>query len=301
MENFQNYLDPRVLNKVARLELRARLIVEGFIAGLHKSPYRGVSVEFAAHREYTPGDDLRHLDWKIFGRSDRLYIKEYEQETNLYCHIMLDTSESMDYASGEISKFEYGRSLAAALAYLVVQQQDAVALELFDREIYKAIPPSSNPAHLNAIFKELSEVKPTRKTDVKAISMDMTERVRKRGLVIIISDLFDDPNAILKGLQRLRFKGQEIIIFHLLDEAEMSFPFDWMTRFIGLEEYPDVVTDPRHLRREYINIVQNFITTLRRGCLKERIDYVQISTDQMLDVALSAYLATRLATHKAKK
>jgi uncharacterized protein (DUF58 family) len=301
MENFQNYLDPRVLNKVARLELRARLIVEGFIAGLHKSPYRGVSVEFAAHREYTPGDDLRHLDWKIFGRSDRLYIKEYEQETNLYCHIMLDTSESMDYASGEISKFEYGRSLAAALAYLVVQQQDAVGLELFDRQIHKTVPPSSNSAHLNAIFKELSEVKPTRKTDVKAISMDMTERVRKRGLVIIISDLFDDPNAILKGLQRLRFKGQEIILFHLLDEAEMSFPFDWMTRFIGLEEYPDVITDPRHLRREYINIVQNFITVLRRGCLKERIDYVQITTDQMMDVALSAYLATRLATHKVRK
>ena len=298
MEDYRSYLDPQVLNKITRLDLKARLIVEGFIAGLHKSPYRGVSVEFAAHREYVSGDDLRRLDWKLFGRSDRLYVKEYEQETNLYCYILLDTSESMDYASGEISKLEYSRYIAASLAYLITQQQDAVGLVLFDREITKVIPPHSNVTHLNSILKELSEVKATKKTDVKAISLDMAERLEKRGLVIIISDLFDNPMSILKGLQRLRHKGQEIIIFNILDETEASFPFDRMTRFLGMEEYPDITADPRSLRRDYLDVLQNFTTTLRRGCLKERIDFTQITTDQLLNVALSAYLSTRLATHK---
>ncbi len=301
MEDYRKYLDPRVLNKITRLDLKARLVVEGFIAGLHKSPYRGVSVEFAAYREYVPGDDIRRLDWKLFGRSDRLYVKEYEQETNLNCYILLDTSESMDYGSAEISKLEYSRYIAASLGYLMTQQQDAVGLGLFDRTLNKIIPPRSNPAHLNAIMKELSEAKATRKTDVKAISLDMAERLEKRGLVIIISDLFDNPVSILKGLQRLRHKGQEIIIFHILDETEVSFPFDRMTRFLGMEEYPDIITDPRSLRREYLDVVNNFVTTLRRGCLKERIDYVQITTDQSLDVALSAYLSTRLSTHKEKR
>lgn len=298
MEDYQKYLDPRVLNKISRLDLKARLIVEGYIAGLHKSPYRGVSVEFATHREYVPGDDLRHLDWKIFGRSDRLYIKEYEQETNLNCYLLLDVSESMAYRSGEMSKFDYGSAIAASLAYLMVQQQDAVGLVLFDREVRKVIPPRSNQVHLNAILKEISEAQPTRQTDIKAISLNMADRIEKRGLLIIISDLFDNPLNILKGLQRLRHRGQEIIIFNILDEAELEFPFSRMTQFDGLEEYQDIITDPRPLRRDYLSALNNFTTILRRNCLKERIDYTQISTGQNLDVALTAYLATRLATHK---
>lgn len=298
MSDYQKYLDPQVLNKISRLDLKARLIVEGYIAGLHKSPYRGFSVEFAAHREYVPGDDVRHLDWKVFGRTDRLYIKEYEQETNLKCYILIDTSESMGYQSGLVSKLEYAKYVAAALAYLIIQQQDAVGLVCFDREIYKFIPPSGNPAHLNAILQELAVLAPTRQTDVKAISLDMAERIEKRGLVIIISDLFDNPYNILKGLQRMRHKGQEIIVFNILDEYEVRFPFNRMMRFDGLEEYPHLITDPRPLRRDYLEALSRFVTVIRRGCLKERIDYLQISTDQMLDVALSAYLATRLSTHK---
>lgn len=298
MEEYQKYLDPRALNKISRLELKARLIVEGFITGLHKSPYRGFTVEFAAHREYVPGDDLRHLDWKVYGRSDRLYIKEYEEETNLACYLLVDTSESMAYRSGEVSKLEYGIYIAAALAYLLIQQQDAVGLVLFDRTVNKVIPPSANPGQINIILKELSQVKPTQKTDIKAISLDMAERIEKRGLVIILSDLFDSPTNILKGLQRIRSSGQEIIVFNILDEYEVKFPFDRMTKFEGLEEYSPLVVDPRALRRAYLNTLNQFVTILRRGCLKERIDYKQITTDQTLDVALGTYLATRLATHK---
>ncbi|MEK7449596.1 MAG: DUF58 domain-containing protein [Planctomycetota bacterium] len=298
MEDYQKYLDPRVLNKIARLDLKARLIVEGYLTGLHKSPYRGVSVEFASHRNYTPGDDLRYLDWKIFGRSDRLYIKEYEQETNLNCYLLLDVSESMAYQSTGISKFEYGSYIAASLAYLMIQQQDAVGLVLFDREVLKVIPPAGSQLHLNAILKEISQATPTRPTDIKAISLNMAERIEKRGLVIIISDLFDNPLNILKGLQRLRHKGQEIIVFNIMDEAEIKFPFNRMTYFEGMEESGNLIADPRPLRREYLNALNNFTTLLRRNCLKERIDYVQISTDQNLDVALTAYLSTRLATHK---
>lgn len=298
MEDYQKYLDPRVLNKIARLDLKARLIVEGYLTGLHKSPYRGVSVEFASHRNYTPGDDLRYLDWKIFGRSDRLYIKEYEQETNLNCYLLLDVSESMAYQSTGISKFEYGSYIAASLAYLMIQQQDAVGLVLFDREVLKVIHPAGSQLHLNAILKEISQATPTRPTDIKAISLNMAERIEKRGLVIIISDLFDNPLNILKGLQRLRHKGQEIIVFNIMDEAEIKFPFNRMTYFEGMEESGNLIADPRPLRREYLNALNNFTTLLRRNCLKERIDYVQISTDQNLDVALTAYLSTRLATHK---
>jgi uncharacterized protein (DUF58 family) len=295
MEDYKKYLDPRVLNKISKLDIKARLIVEGFIAGLHKSPYSGVSVEFATHREYVPGDDLRRLDWKLFGRSDRLYLKQYEQETNLSCHIIFDTSESMSYGSGEVSKVEYGRYIAASLAYLITQQQDAVGLVLFDQHVTKFIPPHSNPAHLNAIIKELSEAQLTNKTDIKTILTDVAERIENKGLVIIISDLFDNPESILKGLQRLRHKGQDIIIFNILDEAEVSFPFDRITKFIGLEKYPEILTDPRALRKGYLDAVNNFVSTLRHGCQKERIDYVQITTDQMLDVALSAYLSNRLS------
>lgn len=298
MEDYQKYLDPLVLNKISRLELKARLIVEGFITGLHRSPYRGFTAEFASHREYVPGDDLRHLDWKVYGRSDRLYIKEYEEETNLACYILVDTSESMTYRSGEVSKLEYSIHIAAALTYLLIQQQDAVGLVLFDRTVNKVIPPSSNPGHLNIILKELSQVKPTQKTDIKAISLDMAERIEKRGLVIVLSDLFDNPVNILKGLQRMRSSGQEIIIFNILDEFEVKFPFNRMTKFEGLEAYPHLVADPRALRKAYLDALNQFVTILRRGCLKERIDYKQITTDQTLDVALGTYLATRLATHK---
>lgn len=293
MEDYRRYLNPQVLNKISRLDLKARLVVEGYIAGLHRSPYRGVSQEFAAHREYVPGDDLRHLDWKVFGRSDRLYVKQYEQETNLICYLLLDVSESMSYGSTAVNKLEYSRYLAAALSFLMVQQQDAVGLVLFDRQVRKTIPPRSSTPHLNLILKELSEVQPTLKTDFKAISDDVTSHLAQKGLVIVISDLFDQPERILSGLERIRAKGQEVIVFNILDEYEVKFPFERMTRFEGMEEYPHLFADPRSLRQEYLKALEDFLGRIKRGCLAERIDYVRISTDQMLDVALTAYLAKR--------
>ncbi|MBI4712299.1 MAG: DUF58 domain-containing protein [Planctomycetes bacterium] len=293
MEDYRRYLNPQVLNKISRLDLKARLVVEGYIAGLHRSPYRGVSQEFAAHREYVPGDDLRHLDWKVFGRSDRLYVKQYEQETNLICYLLLDVSESMSYGSTTVNKLEYSRYLAAALSFLMVQQQDAVGLVLFDRQVRKTIPARSSTPHLNLILKELSEAQPTLKTDFKAISDDVTTHLAQKGLVIVISDLFDEPERILSGLERIRAKGQEVIVFNILDEYEVRFPFERMTRFEGMEEYPQLFADPRTLRNEYLKTLEDFLSRIRRGCLAERIDYVRISTDQMLDVALTAYLAKR--------
>lgn len=293
MEDYRKYLDPKVLNKISGLSLKARLVVEGYLSGLHQSPYRGVSIEFRSHREYVPGDDLRHLDWKVFGRSDRLYIKQYEQETNLFAYILLDISESMSYGSGKVNKLEYARYLAAALTYLMIQQQDAVGLILFDQDVTKSIPSRSSPAHLNLILKELDEARATRKTDFKALSTDMTERLEKKGLIIVISDLFDNPDSLVNGLRMIRHKGQEIIVFNILDEYEATFPFNKMTRFDGLEGYPYLTVDPRALRNEYLKALDEFTTTIRRACQQERIDYVKISTDQMLDVALSIYLAKR--------
>lgn len=300
MENYQRYLDPRVLNKISRLEIRARMIVEGFVSGLHKSPYHGYSVEFAEHREYVPGDDLRHLDWRVLGRSDRLYIKEYEQETNLRAFILLDTSESMEYQSGEISKLEYANTVAASLAYLILNQQDAVGLGLFDKEVTKFIPPSSNPGHLKNLVMEIAAAKPQRKTGMAAVLHDVAERLKKKGLVILVSDLFDDPQAILSGLRHFRHNKHDVIVFHVLDEYETTFPFQRMTLFEGLEAYPELLVDPRALRKEYLAEVQAFTMALQRGCLENQIDYHQVTTDQSLDVALSTYLAARLGTRTRK-
>jgi len=293
MKDYLKYLDPQVLNKISRLDLKARLIVEGYIAGMHQSPYRGVSPEFVAHREYVVGDDLRYLDWKVFGRSDRLYIKQYKQETNLICYVLFDVSESMAYGSTEVTKLEYARYIAGALSYLMIQQQDAVGLVLFDSEIREMIAPHSNQAHLNVILNQLSRVNPANKTDFKTVSDYIIERLERKGLIIIISDLLDDPHNILAGLNKIRSKGQDIIVFHILDEFEMNFPFNSLTRFEGLEQIPEITADPMALKKDYLKEINEFTDTIRRGCQGNRIDYTLITTDKKLDVALSAYLATR--------
>ncbi|MFH1230499.1 MAG: DUF58 domain-containing protein [Planctomycetota bacterium] len=303
MKDYLKYLDPQVLNKISRLDLKARLIVEGYIAGMHQSPYRGVSPEFIAHREYVAGDDLRYLDWKVFGRSDRLYIKQYKQETNLICYILFDVSESMAYGSTDVNKLEYARYIAAALSYLMIQQQDAVGLVLFDSEIREIITPHSNQGHLNLILNQLSQVNAAQKTDFKLISDYIIERLERKGLIIIISDLLDDPpghpvgepHNILAGLNKIKSKGQDIIVFHILDEFEMNFPFNILTRFEGLEQFPEITADPMALRKDYLKAVGEYTDTIRRGCQGNRIDYTLITTDKKLDVALSAYLATRSA------
>ncbi len=294
-ENIQKYLDAEVLNKITRLDLKARHIVEGFVAGMHKSPYHGFSVEFAKHREYTPGDDLKHLDWKVFGRTDRLYIKEYELETNLRSHILLDTSESMDYRSGKHSKLELACFIAASMAYLILKQQDSAGMVCFDKDIRHFVPSSSSLGHMRSILGTLAGSQAQNKTDIGHVLHGLAERFHQRGLVILVSDLFDKPETILKGLQHFAHKRHDVIVFHVLDEYELTFPFDRMTLFEGLEEYPKLLVDPRALRKAYLEEVAKFCEEIRKGCVKQTVDYVQISTDQELDVELTKYLARRLA------
>ena len=289
------FLDPTVLNKITRLDLKARHIVEGFMGGMHKSPYHGFSVEFAEHREYTPGDDLKHLDWKVFGRTDRLYIKEYELETNLRSHILLDTSESMDYASKDVSKLELASHIAASMAYLILRQQDSVGMVCFDKEVKSFIPTSSSMGHLRPILGTLASSSAQNKTDLGIVLNTLAERIQRRGLIILISDLFDRPEAILKSLQHFAHKRHDVIVFHVLDEYELTFPFERMTLFEGLEEYPKLLVDPRSLRKAYLEEVNRFCEEMRKGCVKQMIDYVRISTDQDLDVELTKYLAGRLS------
>jgi len=284
---------------LARLEglgLRARLIVEGYVAGLHRSPYHGFSIEFAEHREYAPGDDLRYLDWKVFGRTDKFYLKQFEEETNLVCHLLLDTSESMRYQSpgAPMSKLEYARSAAAALAYLVLNQQDGVGLATFDREIRALVRPSSNPSHLKSLVQVMEQSFAERKTSMGAIFHDLAERFKKRGIVLVLSDFFDDVDAILAGLKHFRHRRHEVIVMQVLDPAETEFPFRQMTLFRGLEQLPDVLVDARALRTAYLREFQAFVRRLQSGCRAQQIYYVPLRTDQSLAVALSRYLASRL-------
>lgn len=300
MYDYLKYLDPKILNRISRLDLKARMIVEGYIAGMHQSPYKGVSAEFVAHREYVPGDDLRYMDWKIYGRSDRLQIKQYKQETNLTCYILFDISESMDYGSGQVNKLEYARYIAASLSYLMIQQRDAVGLVFFDTEIRRLIEPRSHRSHLNTLLSQIERTKAGNKTNFRLVSDYIAERLTRKGMIIVISDLLpiknsdkDETAEILAGLNKLRFRGHDILVFHLLDEYEIKFPFNHLTQFDGMEEYPKVMINPQSLQKDYLEAINNFIENIRRGCQASRIDYTLITTEQNLDVALSAYLVTR--------
>ena len=297
MEAFQKYLDPQTLAKLEGLELRAQRIVEGYVAGLHRSPYHGFSIEFAEHREYVPGDDLRYVDWKVYGKTDKVYLKQFEEETNLITYLLLDTSESMRYQgpAAPMSKLEYAKSVVAALAYLVLRQQDAVGLVTFDREIRTLVRPSSTPSHLKQLFHVMDESVPERKTETGPIFHDLAERLRKRGIVLIFSDLFDDVTSILAGLKHFRHRRHEVVVFHVLDPAELEFPFRRTTLFKGLEQLPDVLTEPQTLRRAYLQAVERFQRRVRDGCRSHHVDYVLLRTDRLVDIALSSYLAARAA------
>ncbi len=300
MEDSRAYLDPRVLNRVSRLDLRARLIVEGYVAGRHRSPYRGFSVEFAEHREYAPGDDLRYLDWKVYGKSDRLYVKQYEEETNLVATICLDVSSSMRYESGakdSLSKYDYAATVAASLAYLVIHQQDAAGLVLFDEGVREALPPGSRPDHLQRILTLIEGSSGNPRTDLAQALGEVCEKIRRRGLVVVVSDLLDEEDRVLAGLRRLRSRRHDVVVFHVLDRDEVNFPFERMTRFEGMEApSPELLCDPKALRAAYLESLEGFRRTIRAGCLAERIDYVPLDTGTSLDVALSGYLARRAAS-----
>lgn len=298
-----NYLDPHVLNRVARLELRARLVVEGFVTGMHKSPYKGFSVEFAQHREYVPGDDLRHLDWKIFGKADRFVVKQYEEETNLRAHLFLDQSESMNYAhDGGMSKFDYAATACASLAFLIQQQADAVGLSLFDEKVMKHLPPSNTRQNLANLFSALEQAKTRQqKTKIGGVLHDLANQVRQRGMVLIFSDLFDKPDEIIKGLREIQSRGHDIVMFHVLDRDEVEFPFERMTLFQGMEQMPELLCDPKSLRDAYLAEVEGFAEQMRKGCLAHRIDYVRVVNSMPLDVVLTSYLSARTARTKRRK
>jgi uncharacterized protein (DUF58 family) len=301
MEDTQNphrYLDPLALAKVGSLELQARLIVEGYLSGMHKSPYHGFSVEFAQHREYVPGDDIKHVDWKVYGRTGRFFLKQYEEETNLVCWLLLDTSESMRYGSGPVSKYDYACMSAAAMAYLTLHQQDSVGFVTFDNQVRQFLKPSSQASQLKEIVNLMNRGAPREKTRLAPIFHDLADRITRRAIVVLLSDLFDKPDDILAGLQHLRYKRHEVVVMHVLDPAELEFPFQEATLFRGLEEYPELLTDPRSLRDGYLEQVQTFLKDLQRGCRGQNIDYVQLRTDRSLGVALSSYLAHRLARAK---
>lgn len=296
MESNPKFLDPQTLAKLQGLELRARSIVEGYVSGVHRSPYHGFSIEFAEHREYTQGDDLRYVDWKVFGKTDKFYLKQYEEETNLVSYMLVDTSESMRYQSPEapLSKLEYAQCVAASLSYLILQQQDSVGMVTFDNEIRALIRASSNPSHLKQLLYVMENAQPQRKTQTGPIFHDLAERLKRRGLVLILSDLFDDVPSMMAGLKHFRHRRHEVVVFQVLDPAELDFPFRQTTLFRGLEGLPDVLTDPRALRQAYLAEFGKFLQAVRKGCRSQHVDYVLIRTDQSLEVALSSYLASRM-------
>jgi uncharacterized protein (DUF58 family) len=294
----QRYLDPLTLAKVSGLELQARLIVEGYLSGMHKSPYHGFSVEFAQHREYVPGDDIKHVDWKVYGRTGRFFLKQYEEETNLVCWILLDVSESMRYGSGPVSKYDYACMAAAGLAYLVLHQADSIGFVTFDDRIRKFLKPSSQRSHLKEVVHEMNRGPTREKTHMAPLFHDLSERLARRAMIFILSDMFDDVAEVEASLKHLRHKRHEVVLWHILDAAEVEFPFQEPTLFRGLEQYPELLTDPRSLRRGYLDQFQSFVTNLEKSCRDQNIDYVSMRTDTPLSVALSSYLAQRLARHK---
>jgi len=289
-------LDPAVIQRAEHLGFKARQIVEGYMAGAHKSPLRGMAIEFAQHREYAPGDDLRHLDYKVLGRTDRYYIKQFEQETNFVAHILLDGSESMQYGSGDMTKFEYARQMAATLAYLILLQRDAVAVNVFDSVARVRQPRTDSMRKMRDILLALSAFEPTEHTDIARILHDLAAELQKKGIVILISDLLDDEERLLLGIQHLLFGGHEVLVFHVMDHAEIELPFTGPMEFIGLEQGSRLSTHPAAIRKSYRAEVQAFRDRVRIACERNRCHYVFADTSQPWSEVLSAYLASRQHT-----
>ena len=294
MPDYRRYLSPEVVSQLARIDLVARLVVEGFITGLHRSPYHGFSVEFAEHRQYMPGDPTRDIDWKAYGRTDRLYVKQYEEETNLKAYILLDCSGSMGLkAGGSVTKFDYGSYLSAALTYLMLRQRDAVGLVTFDTRIRRYIPPRSVRSHLSVVLKELEASTTTDQTRAAETFHQMAERISRRGLIVVISDLLDDPDEVLMGLKHFRHKGHEVLVFHVLDPRERDFAFGGEAKFVDLETQQEIRTQPWHIRQAYQLLMSRMIDKYHRVCRESRIDYVPMDTSQDFGTALLRYLAKR--------
>jgi uncharacterized protein (DUF58 family) len=276
------------------MELRARFVVEGFITGLHKSPYHGFSVEFTEHRQYMPGDEIKHIDWKAYGKTDRFYIKQFEEETNLKSYIIVDASRSMDYASkGNLKKFEYASYVAAALSFMMIEQRDAVGLTLFDEGIRVSLPPRATRSYLKEILKELESAKPANKTGTSASLNLIAEQIKRRGLVIVLSDLFDKPESVMTALKHFRHKGHEVIVMQILDPLERSFAFEGDAIFKDLETQEELMTQPWHIQKAYQQSMQEFLDFYKRRCRDNNIDYVLLDTGTPFDKALFQYLNKR--------
>jgi len=287
------FLDPAVIARLGTLELKARTIVEGFLSGLHRSPFKGFSVEFAEYRQYIPGDDLSTIDWKIFARSDRYYVKKFEDETNLDCHVMLDVSGSMAYGSRGLTKFEYAASLAASIAYLMNRQRDGVGLVAFGDQIVDRLPAAARAGHLRAVLLALERLRPGRSTNLSRPLHQLADSLSKRGMVVLISDLLDDPESVIRGVRHLHYRGSDVIVFHVLDPDELQFPFERATRFEDLESSEEVMAVPDLVRDHYLREINALVDRYRREFGAVGIDYQLLQTTDPLELALLSYLSTR--------
>jgi uncharacterized protein (DUF58 family) len=295
--DYRRYLDPRTLAKVSSLDIRARLVVEGLMTGQHRSPYQGISVEFAQHRPYTAGDDIRHVDWKVFGKTDKIYLKQYLEETNLHLLCVVDASESMAYGSvksGDTlwTKYDHATAIAAVLSYMAIQQQDSVGLAIFDNELKRYFKPSNAPAQ----WKIITQTPKLKKTSTGKVLDQLAEKLTHRSLIVVLSDFFDDLESIKKGLRHLHYRKHEVMVFQVLDPMEIDFPFEDVTLFKGLEEMGELLTEPQSLRQGYIEQLQKFTEEMKRMCRGMHMDFQRMSSGDPLDVTLSSFLATRAAS-----
>ncbi|WP_010584954.1 DUF58 domain-containing protein [Schlesneria paludicola] len=293
MAKSPKYSDPKVLAAISGLMFRARHVVEGTISGLHKSPFHGHNVEFAQYREYSPGDDLRRLDWRVVGRTDRFYIKQYEEESNLQATIVMDASASMKYGSGPLTKFEYAATLAASLASLLIEQGDPVGLALFDNQQRRVLPPAATQSQLALIIGHLEEAQPDRETDLGTVLQTLGDQLKRRGLVVVISDLLTELPSLFDGLDRLRHRGNEVLMIHVLDSDELELPFNDYVLFRDIEGTEEFMAEPWAFRKAYCAAMQDFIAEIKEGCGRRGIDNLLLRTDQELAEGLSHYLHAR--------
>jgi len=293
MPTATRFIDPEALTRISSLELVARTVVEGFISGLHRSPHLGFSVNFAEYNPYRPGDDIRRIDWKVYGRTDRFFIKEYEGETNTSIHLILDCSRSMSYGSRGIRKLEYGQFLAASLGYFAFKQRDSVGFISYDEDVLNYIPARGSVGHLNTVLHAIEESKPGEKTDFLKPLVRVSERLRRRGIIVVISDLYDDPENVMNGLRHLAFRGNDMIVFQLLDPAELQFEFPDAAQFVDMETRKEMHVIPNFIRQEYRRVLSKQIAEYEKECRKDRMDFFLINTAQPLDKALFSYLVRR--------
>ncbi len=294
MPDSRRFLHPEAIRRIARLDLRAQQVVEGFLAGMHRSPHYGQSVEFLQHRQYTWGDDLRYVDWKVWAKQDRFYVKQFEEETNLRCTLLVDVSGSMRYGSGPLNKYEYGCTVAACLAYLALRQQDAVGCVSFDEAPRVTVPLRTKQNHLDSVLQALDVSDPREKTDLYQILRVAAESYPRRGLMILVSDLLAPREGLFQGLRLLRSRGHDVLLFHVLDDDELDFPFSGATRFEGLESDDQVACNPRALREGYLTALGTYLEEVRRGCAHNEVDYSLLRTRQPLDAALATFLSHRM-------